>query len=87
MFGDVIEYECIRLDHVPLRVPTGREVTIYDRCWAHCPGGADGDHDWQRVSITGRVAPSRTYTLRRRPRRAVGSVTSEAGTRETQGTR
>lgn len=74
MFGDVIEFECIRLDHVPPRVPTGREITIYDRCWAHCPGGADGDHEWQRVSMAGRSTPSRRPRLSWRPGRSAMRV-------------
>ncbi len=49
MFGDLIEFVCVSVDHLPPRVPTGREVTTFDRCWAYCGGGADGGHEWQRV--------------------------------------
>ena len=51
MFEDVVEYECVRPDHLPQPVSNGREITIHDGCWAHCPAGADVGHEWQQVRV------------------------------------
>ncbi len=58
MFDELIEYVCVRVDNLPPLVSTGREITIYGRSWAYCPGGADGAHEWQRVPMADRTTPA-----------------------------
>ena len=61
MFEDQIEYECVGQDHRSAPIETGREVTIYNGCWAHCPAGADGGHHWLRVRAReGAISPGIT---------------------------
>ena len=56
MFEDRVEYECVRPDHLPQPASNGREITIHKGCWAHCPAGADGGHEWQHLDVDERAA-------------------------------
>lgn len=70
MFGDLIEYVCIRAGHLPRLIRSGLEITIQSSSWAYCSGGIEGAHESHRVPMGDHASPGSPAVRRVRGRRS-----------------